>query len=1105
MPRLLSGVVQVRQQFLRSVRIDADYGRTDALEGFVLQPSARTALETLARHINETQQRAFTWTGPYGGGKSSLALALCSLVSPEKRIQDSAKSVLGLRRGDPILRAFNATPNDGWVVLPIVGKRSPIHNEVAMAIDRLPYRRKKAGQSQDRDVIRELAALADAPGRKGVLVIIDELGKFLESSAQTGGDIYFYQQLAEAACRTRGKLVVVGILHQAFEQYATRLGRDARDEWAKVQGRFIDISLAAGSDEVIDLIGKAIDSTGVSHPETRPISETIARSIGERRPSLCKDLDARLDHCWPLHPITAVLLGPSSRRRFGQNERSIFGFLNSVEPMGFRDFLESRPAESFSYYWPWQFWDYMRANLELAILASPDGHRWALGVEAVERTESKGDATHLSLVKTIAVIELFRNGSGLAADDAALATCFPEEPQGTITRALEDLAKWSIIVYRRHLTAWGIYAGSDFDIEAATAQARSEVDADELQIIEGLRDLTPVLAKRTYQETGAMRFLERSIVRSDAIEEYLNTRKASPRGCGEFVLMIPSRETTLRSSQMLARKLAGAHAEHGIVIGVPREANRIAEEARELYALQRVYTTRTELESDKVAAREIDARIVALKSEVEDLLRDSFSTAKWYWHSDGAETIESKSLSMIASAVADVRYPHAPILPSELINRDAPSSNSVKARRDLMHRMLNRAAEQNLGYAGYPADAGMYFSIIKSTGLHTEREDGQWGFTAPSGSGGARGMKAVWKAADRLLLHKGGSCRLSDLYALWGAPPFGVKTGALPLLALAYFLANSRAIALYHEDVFVPHLTEVHVDEWLQDPSRITWKYFEIDSVQKEMIGGLSKSLSKLLGRTVAEVPLDLARALVSLVVDLPEWTKRTAQLSPKSKQVRQALLRATDPHRVLFMDLPAMLAEDSGPSIVESIATCIAELNGAFPKMLRAVESKVFQVLNHKGSFEDLRHRGTTVAGISGDFRLDAFAVRLSSYEGTLGDVESLVSLAVNKPSRDWTDRDIELAFVQLGTWAFEFRKVETMAPLRDRPATRHAFAVVFGPGDGGAATARSFDIASSDIHTVKRLAEEFRSRSNGVELDVFLAALAEAGAQAARREERA
>ncbi len=94
MARLLSGIVQMRQQFLRSVRLDADYGRSDALDGFVFQPSARIAIETLARHINETQQRAFTWTGPYGGGKSSLALALCSLVSPEKRIHESARNVL---------------------------------------------------------------------------------------------------------------------------------------------------------------------------------------------------------------------------------------------------------------------------------------------------------------------------------------------------------------------------------------------------------------------------------------------------------------------------------------------------------------------------------------------------------------------------------------------------------------------------------------------------------------------------------------------------------------------------------------------------------------------------------------------------------------------------------------------------------------------------------------------------------------------------------------------------------------------------------------------------------------------------------------------------
>ena len=64
----------------------------------------------------------------------------------------------------------------------------------------------------------------------------------------------------EAAARCSGRLVVVGILHQAFEQYASRLGRDVRDEWAKIQGRFSDVPLIAGVEEVVGLIGRAIVS-----------------------------------------------------------------------------------------------------------------------------------------------------------------------------------------------------------------------------------------------------------------------------------------------------------------------------------------------------------------------------------------------------------------------------------------------------------------------------------------------------------------------------------------------------------------------------------------------------------------------------------------------------------------------------------------------------------------------------------------------------------------------------------------------------------------------------------------------------------------------------
>ena len=75
---------------------------------------------------------------------------------------------------------------------------------------------------------------------KGLLIVIDELGKFLEYAARhENEDIFLLQGLAEHAHQaTHGKLLLFVLLHQSFEQYGRNLGSQLKNEWAKIQGRY---------------------------------------------------------------------------------------------------------------------------------------------------------------------------------------------------------------------------------------------------------------------------------------------------------------------------------------------------------------------------------------------------------------------------------------------------------------------------------------------------------------------------------------------------------------------------------------------------------------------------------------------------------------------------------------------------------------------------------------------------------------------------------------------------------------------------------------------------------------------------------------------------
>lgn len=1090
----LSEVVSISRLYQRSIRIDADIGRSDALDGYVCHATARGVLESMSRQLTQSNQRAFTWTGPFGGGKSSLAVALASALSESRSVRQKARELLGADKIESFDAAFAC--KRGWLVLPAVGKRASVVDELSKALHKAKGARGEPKKLTPTALIEQICELADSRQWDGVLVLIDEMGKFLEASALgVGDDLNFYQDLAELGGRAKGKVVVVGILHQAFAQYAKRLGIDTRDDWAKVQGRFADIPLVAASDEVVELIGRAIEAQKFEG-WMAPQAEAVAASIKSRRPAVGPNFAASLTRCWPLHPAMAALLGPISKRQFGQNERSVFGFLASVEPSGFRSYLQSTLASSSRWYRPDDYWDYLRANLEPAILASPDGHRWAQAVEAVERAEAKSnDPLQVALIKNVAIIDLFRNGSGLAAEVDVLAAIFSDVPREKVEAGLASLAALRVLLFKKHIGAWSVFEGSDFDIESAIAQARSAQPHLDFALLSSLANLHPVVAKRHYHHTGTMRWMNMALCRLTEAPKLAEKFAPSSSEFGLFILALPERGDNARASSRHAAQHARSRP-WPVVIGVPPNHVKIEDLGSELVALQQVQS-RHELSGDAVARREVHARLSEVRSSLQEALRAGIANARWQI---GAEpTVNGMRLSRVASELADDLYSQAPEVWSELVNRENPSSNSVKARRDLIHRMLSHEAEENLGIEGFPAERGLHVALLSHVGLHARASNETWRLKAPDVRDElSKSFVPLWEATKKALVDAPSRVPAVDIHRLWSQPPFGMRAGLMPVYFTAFLLSNGGNLAVYKDGIFIPELTDADFDEYLQDVSRFSLRWIVIDEQKTEILQAVAKVLSELRAAPASMDPLEAARGLVALVFALPAWTQRSLRLSAKARAVRDTLLKASDPHRVLFIDLPAVLGSKAGTQFVEELREPVSELVNAYDQLLRGIEDPMLVELDaSREDFATLRGRAEMLEGMSGDLRQEAFCARLAKHDGSRESMEGILSLAANKPPRDWNDRDVDAAKLEIAQAALRFRRDEAFVSVKGRKPKTAALAVVFGAGPETKTVSRSFAISEKHAPKIAKMADRLVAelRAEGLGVDLMLAALADAG----------
>jgi hypothetical protein len=200
-----------------------------------------------------------------------------------------------------------------------------------------------------------------------------------------------------------------------------------------------------------------------------------------------------------------------------------------------------------------------------------------------------------------------------------------------------------------------------------------------------------------------------------------------------------------------------------------------------------------------------------------------------------------------------------------------------------------------------------------------------------------------------------------------------------------------------------------------------------------------------------------------------------------------------------LFSDLPALLPKDDLTEFSRQLEAALIELRQAYPSMLSALNAALLRSLHHlpDQALSALRERAAVIQNCTGDFRVDAFAGRLAIFQGELKEIEAIASLAISRPPRDWSDRDVDEAALALADFAVKFCRAETLVRVQGREGKREAMALVIGTGGPGRAVVREFEVQDRDRPKIESLAKELAEflAQRTQDRNLTLAVLAEAG----------
>ncbi|MBD1381555.1 hypothetical protein [Metabacillus arenae] len=740
------------------------------------------------------------------------------------------------------------------------------------------------------DFIEQIMFIIDELDKRnlGLLIVYDEFGRFLQSIEtnlihETMQDL---QDLAELSDHYENHLHLLFITHKNLRHYFFKLSEEYQNEFQRIEKRFNLYQIDSDRSTFIRLTEAVLSS--LDYPLVIPnVTESNLKKELRKYPLFANLNQVEIEKlvikgAYPVHPVTMFVL-PYMSSQFGQNERTLFTFLQSNEQGGLIHHIENYTNK---FYLPDQLFDFFFPEIEL------DGRIECNSLQIYIKLLPKIPTEKENLFKLFKLISLWsiinlHSKQKLAIDFISFAL---NESKDYVEELLEELVKLKVIRFNRITGDWELFEGSSIDVEHEINNIKETTSItveQKKKILEKTLSKKYFLANDYNDEKSMTRFSSVQITLSSELldSSFDSLRIRNEKNSDAIVNYVILEDIKDREKVINLLKLKNDQNTFYCVSN--KGIDEIKEDLINYYILSNLKSNTDFIRKDKDLLREITIKSEDLFHSLTNFMKSySGFSSELVWIHEGKE-IKIKNDIVLEKELSKLmfkKYPLTPEIRNDSFVRRKINSVQQKAGYKVVDSIIKDYNNEEFSIEGNGPDYLIYATIFKNNQLSL------------------RNLKQIISDEFRSIrkdliqeLEINSYGNLSSLTNILKSEPYGLRSPLIPIILISLLRDKWDQLMFYRNKMYVPEITGEKLYQMVEEDSEYKFVYYNFDEKYKPLFQTISDVFGDYVSDSVQKnsSPILLSNGILNWLRQLPRFTQVTNNIDSNLKEFRSIVKRS--------------------------------------------------------------------------------------------------------------------------------------------------------------------------------------------------------------------